>query len=61
MGRYLMTIGAVAVDGFFSALTWVGQISPAALVITLLTSGVGVLFAANTIAEGVFNSEEPAA
>lgn len=61
MGRYLMTVGAVTADAFVSGLTWVGHISPAALVLTLLTSGFGVVLAANKIADGVFSGDEPAA
>jgi len=61
MGRYMMTVGAVMADAFVSGLTWVGQISPAALGLTLLTSGCGVLLAANKIADGLFSGDEPTA
>lgn len=61
MGRYMATVGAVAADAFVSGLTWVGQVSPAALCLTLLTSGFGVLLAANKIADGIFCGEDEAA
>lgn len=61
MGRYTMTVGAVMADAFMSALTWVGHISPVALILTLLSSGFGVLLAANKIADGVFHGEDEAA
>jgi hypothetical protein len=54
MGRYMLTVGAVMADAFVSGLTWVGHVSPAALCVTLFTSGVGVLAAANKIADGLF-------
>jgi hypothetical protein len=55
MGRYSLTVGAVMADAFVSGLTWVGQLSPAALGLALITSGFGVLAAANKIADGVFS------
>ena len=61
MGRYMLTVGAVAADAFVSGLTWVGQVSPAALCLTLFTSAFGVLLAANKIADGVFSGEDPSA
>jgi len=54
MGRYLVTVGAVMADAFVSGLTWVGQSNPTMLGLTLLTSGLGVLAAANKIADGIF-------
>jgi hypothetical protein len=58
MGRYLMTVGAVSADAFVSALSWIGQVSPTALCITLLSSGLGIVFAANKIADGIMASSE---
>ena len=58
MGRYSLTVGAVMADALVSGITWVGQISPAALCLTLLTSGFGVIMAANKIADGIFCGEE---
>lgn len=54
MGRYMLTVGAVMADAFISGLTWIGQVSPAALWLTLLSGGAGVLAAASEIADGVF-------
>ncbi|MBA3315151.1 MAG: hypothetical protein M3552_08815 [Planctomycetota bacterium] len=61
MGRYVMTVGAVTADALISAITFVGQISPAALCLTLLTTGFGVVLAANEIADGIMsaNDESP--
>jgi hypothetical protein len=58
MGRYMVTVGAVMADAFVSGLTFVGQISPAALCLTLLSSGFGVVLAANKIADGFFIAED---
>lgn len=58
MGRYLMTVGAVTADAFVSALSFVGQVSPAALGLTLLTSGFGVVLAANKIADGIMSASD---
>ncbi len=58
MGRYLMTVGAVSADAFVSALSWVGHVSPMALCFSLLTSGLGIVIAANKIADGVMSSSE---
>ncbi len=58
MGRYLMAIGTVSADAFVSGLTWVGQVSPATLLLALLTSGFGVVVAATTIADDAFGSSE---
>lgn len=54
MGRSLMTVGVVMADAFVSGLTWVGHVSPVALGLTLVSSGVGVLAAAHKIANAVF-------
>jgi hypothetical protein len=60
MGRYMLTVGAVMADAFMSGLTWVGHVSPAAVGLTLLTSGFGVLAAARKIADGVYCADEAA-
>ncbi len=54
MGRHFVTVGAVMADAFVSGLTWVGHISPAALALTLLSSGVGVIATANKITDAIF-------
>ena len=61
MGRYLLTVGAVSADAFVSALTWVGQVSPIALGLTVCSSGIGVLMAANKIANAIFAPEDSTA
>lgn len=58
MGRFFMPVGAVMADAFVSSLTWLGHVSPAVLGMTVLTSGVGVIVAANRIANGVFGDGE---
>jgi hypothetical protein len=58
MDRYSVTVGAVMADAFVSGLTWVGQLSPVAMCLALLTSGVGIIFAANQIADDVFHGED---
>ena len=58
MGRSSVTMGAVMADAFVSGLTWVGQLSPTVLCLTMLTSGFGLLAAANKIADGVFCGED---
>jgi len=58
MGRYLMTVGAVSADAFVSALSWVGHVSPMALCLTLLSSGLGVIVAANKIADGIMAASD---
>lgn len=54
MGRYMVTVGAVMAEALVSGLTWVGQVHPTALCLTLITSGVGVVAAANKVADGLF-------
>jgi hypothetical protein len=53
MERYLSAVGAVSAEAFVTTLSGVCHISPAAMCLTLLSSGFGIFVAANKIADGI--------